>query len=353
MAEATQDASASSTTAPASQSQASPELHAIQLRYKLASTTMKTLATIKEKPDRRVILEKACLATEFRSFPIKQAERGFFRHVNDHTPIPFMIRETVTQPHHKVFLLVQIDLQRDGWPNKLSGLARKDLQQEKGKMYAVLERALRCLIDILGERLDGTGVSVGLDVLRSIKSGVWEGGDNELCQVQGVGPVNMRKLNEAGIKTIKELSKMEFYHIERLLTRNPPFGQNMLHFLSGFPILTIGIDVIDPLDDHNKLKSSVGESSPGPKPNMAWAVRFDLGFDNDKLPHWKEKTPWATLTIVDDRGGLVWFWRGSMRRLEGGKSMVVRLGARQGQKLSLVFACEGIVGTTVRENLCF
>lgn len=314
---------------------------------------MKTLATIKEKPDRRAILEKACFATEFRSFPIKQEERGFFRHINDHTPIPFMIREAVTQPQHKVFLLVQIDLQRDGWPNKLSGPARKELQQEKGKMYAVLERVLRCLIDILGERLDGTGVSVGLDVLRSIKSGVWEGSNNELCQVQGVGPVNMRKLNEAGIKTIKQLSKMEFYHIERLLTRNPPFGQNILHSLSGFPLLTMAIDLIDPLDDRNELKSSGGESSHGLNPSTAWAVRFDLGFDNEKLPHWKEKTPWATLTIVNDDGGLVWFWRGSMRRLEGGKTMVVRLGARQGKKLSVVFACEGVIGTVVREDLSF
>lgn len=209
---------------------------------------MKALIAIKDKPDRRSILEKACFATEFRSFPIKAAEKGFFRHVNDHTLIPFMIREIVSEPQHKVFLLVQIDLQRTGWPNKLSAAARKELQQEKGRIYPILERVLRCLIDILGSRFDGSGVTAGLDVLRSVKSGLWEGGGSELLQVEGVGAVKMKKLNDAGIQSIRQLANLEFYHIERLLSRNPPFGQNVRHQLSGFPVLTLKMDILSQVD---------------------------------------------------------------------------------------------------------
>lgn len=114
----------------------------------------------------------ACFATEFRSFPIKQTERAFFRHVNDHTAIPYPITESISQPWHKVFLLVQVDLQQQGWPNKLSAAARKELHQERGRIYGLLDRVLRCITDVLGDRQDGRGVSVALDVLRSVKSGV-------------------------------------------------------------------------------------------------------------------------------------------------------------------------------------
>lgn len=227
---------------------------------------MRTLLTIKEKPDRRAVLEKACFATEFRSFPIRDMERPFFRHINDHTPIPFMVRETVCQPQHKVFLLAQIDLQTTGWPNKLSAAARKQLQQEKCKIYPVLERVLRCLGDILGSRSDGAGLAVGLEVLRSIKSGVWEGSGNELLQIEGIGTAKAQKLNEAGIKTIGQLSKLEFYHIERLVSRNPPFGQNTLHHVSGFPILTLKMDILSEVDDQTGPSSSshskVGDDIP-------------------------------------------------------------------------------------------
>lgn len=79
-------------------------------------------------------------------------------------------------------------------------------------------------------------------------------------------------------------------------------------------------------------------------------VRMVIGFENEQLPHWKTKTPWTTLVIEGDDGRLVWFWRGSVKRMEGGKEMVVRLGARRGEQLKLAFACEGVVGTMIRES---
>ena len=146
--------------------------HEIQIRYKLAPPTLRTMCTISRSPTRRDVLQKACFATEFRSFPIKQAEKGFLGEINDHTGIPYPIKESPSQPWHKAFLLVQIDLQCRGWPSKISANTRKELHQERGRIYALLDRVLRCLIDILGERRDGRGVSVALDVLRSVKSGV-------------------------------------------------------------------------------------------------------------------------------------------------------------------------------------
>lgn len=340
------------------QSSATQGSHEIQLRYKLAPTTFKTLCTIKPSPTRQDVLTKACFATEFRSFPIKQAERGFFRDINDNKPIPYHIKETVSQPWHKVFLLVQLDLSRAEWPNKLNAAARKELVQELGRMNNLLDKVLRCIVDILGERNDGRGINTALDVLRSVKARVWEGSELQLQQVEGIGPAKMAKLSQAGIKSIKQLSKLEFYHIERLLSRNPPFGQNLLHQLAGFPLLTLAIE---PLGQYHPQSppgtttiQAIPQTANGPEQprsaNQIWIVRIVLGFQNERVPTWNKSSPWVTLVIEGDDKRLVWFWRGSVKRLMGGKEMVVGLHTRMGEILHVALACEEIVGTMLRED---
>ncbi|KAK1244801.1 LOW QUALITY PROTEIN: hypothetical protein MKX08_004430 [Trichoderma sp. CBMAI-0020] len=205
----------------AAETPVSPKYNEIRLRYQLSLPTIRSLATIEKAPDRRKVLETACLAAEFRCFPIRPKEKNLLREINDHTGIPYPIPGNVTEPWQKVSLLVQIDLSRSGWPNKISANARKELLRESRQIYSVLDSVLRCLADILGEREDGRGVTVTLDVLRSVKGKVWEGTDMELLQVDGIGAAKRKRLVDAGVKTIKQLAGLEFYHIERLLRIHP------------------------------------------------------------------------------------------------------------------------------------
>ena len=340
--------SSSSPSATSPTTDATRAVHDIQLRYKLSPPTLKTLCAIQAQPDRRKVLETACSATEFRSFPLKQVEKGFFREINENTPVPYLVREAVTQPWHKVFLLVQIDLLKTGWPNKISAAARKELYQERGRIYNALDSVLRCLIDILGTRMDGKGVSTALDVLRSVKAGVWEGNSAELLQVEGIGAVKMEKLVQAGVRNIRQLSKLEFYHIERLLSRNPPFGQHMVRQLAGFPLLKLKLDVIN--EHQNRPHTLATPPSPSSPPTQSWIARIIIGYDNDCSPHWNKRRPWATLVIEGEDSRLVWFWRGSVKRFGEDKEMTVCLHANKGENLKVAFACEEIVGTMIRET---
>lgn len=321
------------------------DLRKFQLRYKLAQPTVKLLATIPKCPSRRNILEKACFATEFRTFPIRDSERSFFRHVNDHMPIPYQVNETICEPWHKVFMLLQLDLLHEPWPNKISVNGRKALHSDRGRIYIVLDKVLRCLADILGARQDGRGVSVALDVLRSTKAGVWEGSSKELLQVEGLGMKTMEKLNKAGVKTIKQLKRLEFFHIERLLSRNPPFGHNMLHQLEDFPVLNMKVEFLgwhqqEPLGPRGKPA------------NMAIHItRVNLLTENQIPPVWKKQSLWASLVIEGSDDRLVMFWRGSLRKLVGGKELVFGLEISEAEELKMTFACEAIVGTLVRRTL--
>ncbi|KIL93393.1 hypothetical protein FAVG1_03374 [Fusarium avenaceum] len=343
-----------------SQPIASEPSREIQLRYEVAASTFKTLCEIKPNPATYDILRKACSATEFNSFPINKGEAAFFRAINDSIGIPYQVKEFISQPWHKVFLFVQVDLLKTGWPNKLSGPARQNLHKELGRMYKLLDRVLRCLVDILGDRGDGKGVRTALDVLRSVKAGVWEKSENQLLQVEGIGQAKRDKLIRANIKSIKELSTIQFYHIERILSRNPPYGQSVLHKVAGFPVLTLDFEIISQYipDTAASLQTSLAicetNQSPVNKPATSqslWIARVILGFANEKIPHWKARTPWLTLVVEGGDGRLVWFWRGSAKKLVDSKELVIGLSAKSGEQLKVTFACEEIVGTMIEMDV--
>lgn len=317
----------------------------IHLRYKLASTSFKNLRAIPNAPSRQDILRQACFCTEFAAFPIDSAEKTFFREINDHCPIPYRVTEAITLPWQKVFLLVQIDLARCVWPNKLSAAARKRLHSDRGRIYRVLDQVLRCLVDILGQSLDGFGVVAALDVLRSVKAGAWEGNNMDLLQVDGIGPAKGRTLVDAGIKTVHQLSKLDFYHIERLLHRNPPFGQQLLHQIAGFPRLRLNVHCIKvPMSEGNEL------AQVSTQPNLP-VLQLTLQYENDELPVWNKKSPWLTLVVSGEDGRLVWFWRGSIKRLAGGKDILIQVDAQPRETLQVTLACESIVGTMQRREV--
>lgn len=319
----------------------------IMLQYRLSPATFRTLSAIPSTPDRRAILETACKATEFRSFPIKKDERAFFREINENTAIPYLVKGPVTDPWHKAFLLVQLDLLNARWPNKLPASSRKELMSERGRIYMTMKRVLRCIVDIFGQRGLGRGLSVALDVLRSVAAGVWEGMGAELMQVEGIGSVKMDRLVRAGVRNIKQLSKMEFYHIERLLSRNPPFGQQILRQLAGFPQLNLKIDVLSQYGGADNRQSVDMTSSPA----QSWVTRIVMGYDNQEVPQWRGKYPWTTLVIEGSDDRLAWFWRGSVRALGGGKEIVVKLKGEPGETLKVTFCCEQVVGTMIRETI--
>ncbi|KEY70747.1 hypothetical protein S7711_03242 [Stachybotrys chartarum IBT 7711] len=352
---ATCPTSSSSTAAAARQTKPDGAVHAIQLRYKLSPATIKTLEAVNSSPSRRDILYQSCQAIEFRSFPIKQAERTFFREINDHTAIPYPLGENICQPWQKAFLFIQMEMQQQGWPNKLNAKARKELQQESGRMYSLLDSVLRCMIDLFGHKHNGRAVNTALDVLRSIRARVWEGSGNgkELLQIQGIGPAKMQKLVDADVRTIHRLSRMEFYHIERLLSRNPPFGQEMKRLVANFPLLKLDFELIrrhDSVDVGSITQIGETSASTGVHTDM-WIARVVLGYGNDQLPEWKKRIPWTTFVVEGEDGRLVWFWRGSVKRLCENKEMLIGLGVKRGETLKVTFACEEVVGTMVRHSV--
>ncbi|KAM3501452.1 hypothetical protein MY11210_009365 [Beauveria gryllotalpidicola] len=337
-------------------------LDEIRRRYQLAPPTFANICKIAPRPERSVIFQTACTAIELQTFAIRPAERAWLRYVNEHTSIPYPIREPVAEPWHKASLVVQIDLSGQPWPAKLTQAARKELHSDRGRIYRLLDQVLRCIIDVLGHRGDGRGVCVGLDVLRSVNAKVWEGSGTagaELLQVEGIGVARLRRLDDAGVRTVRRLAGLEGYHIERLMSRNPPYGQTMLRQLAGFPLLTLQVESLG----ESEKKATTAGGGIGDCGRL-WMVRVVMGFENKGVPVWKGKTPWVSCVMEghgegegEEKGRLVWFWRGSVKRLDvgggggGGKEVVVGVTGYQGCKVRVTLACEVVVGTMVQKDL--
>ncbi|KAM0740958.1 hypothetical protein ACQRIT_003815 [Beauveria bassiana] len=340
----------------------------IRTRYQLAPPTFANICKIAPRPERSAIFQTACTAIELRTLTIRPAERAWLRYVNEHTGIPYPISEPVAEPWHKASLVVQIDLSGQPWPAKLTQAARKELHSDLGRIYRVFDQVLRCIIDVLGHRGDGRGVCAGLDVLRSLHAKVWEGSGisgAELLQVEGIGLARLKKLDNAGVRTIRRLAGLEGYHIERLMSRNPPYGQTMVRQLAGFPLLTLQVESLGQSEKKATMVAGGGGSGGVGDGSGLWMVRVVMGFENKAVPVWKRKTPWVSCVMEgrgegEEKGRLMWFWRGSVKRLDvgsggagggGGKEVVVGVTGYQGCKVRVTLACEVVVGTMVQKDL--
>ncbi|TDZ39111.1 hypothetical protein C8035_v005702 [Colletotrichum spinosum] len=282
-------------------------------RHRLSRPTIRSLTLLPRAPEPMEILRCASSATELRSFVFNPLEKGAFSAINNDPSTRWPVKEQLTQPWHKVYLVAQCEASGGDYGARLCRAARIDLLSSRTQIVKVLGQVLRACADVMGARKDA------------------EGKATELLQVPDIGPKKIQKLVEAGVMTVRRLSELDFFDIERILSRNPPFGQNMVQILAHFPRLVLSVDI--PKRDGAEKKL---------------IVRTVLGCANVETPVWKGKEPWVSLAAETSDGRLAFFWRGQARSLMSGKELVFPVEANTGGQTVFVWAsCEEIAGTVV------
>lgn len=284
-----------------------------------------------------------CEAEEFKDVRWKSHERDVFRDLNKDCFIAYPIKENVSTTAHKASLLVQVAL---GSVN-LANVPEYIRRQMAGETKAVLEtmhRLVRAVVECKASDSDGTTCRVALELERSMTAKAWEGRSIQLTQVPQVGPVLMRKFVAAGITTISSLAGAATGDIERIASRNPPFGKKLLDELEAFPRLTLEAHI-------------VGDKTRGPSDMPVANVDAVLGFSNAKgKPKWRGKIPSVTFMAETTEGELAYWWRGSLRkfRAEDGNKVSLRFEVElHNCKEDIIchFSCDEIVGTAVSQIL--
>lgn len=286
-----------------------------------------------------------CEADEFRDFRWRTHERDVFRELNKSPFIAYPIKETVNTTAHKASLLVQAALGCVDMSN-VPEAVRRQINMDTGLLFERMHRLVRAVVECKASDLDGVTCRVALDLARSMTARTWEGKPMQLTQVPHIGPVFMRKFVASGITTVHGLVETGASNIERILSRNPPFGKKMADELAHFPCLTLEARI---------AIEAPRAFNPGKQP----VARIDavLGFSNTVgKPKWRGKIPSVTFMAETTEGVLAHWWRGSLKKFKEENEHKFSLPfevelSDVTEKIICHFACEDIVGTIVTKTL--
>ncbi|KAI1436469.1 hypothetical protein GGR50DRAFT_223618 [Xylaria sp. CBS 124048] len=314
-------------------------------KYMIQFETMISLLSIPRGAPIEKMLQAICMASEFKDFRFKPAERAFFRELNKSPLVLHPIKETLSLTWHKIFMIVQIHLGGVDLPtDKESGFIRMGIQREKRVIFDRLRRLVRCVIDCKVFDSDGLGTKAGLELSRSIAAHAWEGKPAQLSQIPGFGPVSVRKWTSQGVPSVLAIADKSIHDIERIASRNPPYGRGVQKTLENFPRLTLKADIIE--SRAPRLESDE---------QVSVTLRVHLGHRNtNAVPTWKDKVPALTFIAHSSDGNLAYIWRGTMKKLDSPNGLDLKFPvAITGPKQTIFcyFSCEEIVGTQVMKAL--
>ena len=251
---------------------------------------------------------------------MRSNERAAFRELNKSPLIKYPVKENISTTAHKVSLLVQTQLGGVDLPNEVN---RRQYVLEKEMVFDRINRLVRCVTDCKIHDGDGIGICNALELGRSISAEYWENMPVQLRQIPNFGPAGTRKLVQGGVNSVLKLAAMDSASIERVMSRNPPFGQKVIDQLRDFPRLTLTAEIT------RKMGSKV-------------QVSAKLG---GKVAYWNRRLP--GLTFVATAGErLVHMWRGNVRMVEKGLNLTFMAEMRGvSEEISCSLACDEIVGT--------
>ncbi|KAK4097990.1 P-loop containing nucleoside triphosphate hydrolase protein [Parathielavia hyrcaniae] len=313
-------------------------------KYMVQFETMKLLLQIPRGVGMEALITILSQASEFKEFRFRPAERQLFREINRSPFIMYPIKEQVNQTYHKVSLLVQSQLGCVQNPDSGEGAKlRRQLMLERKLVFERLNRLVRAVIDCKGSDRDSVGTKTALELARSLAAEAWEGRATQLTQVPNIGPVGMRKLASKDIRTVLQLADKDYDEVERLMSRQPPFGKNLKSHLDKFPRLYVEATVVG-----HRIQ-------PRSEEPVALEVKSTLRYLNRMgLPNWLNRTPTLTFLAETNTGTLVYFWRGSMKGLDNqaGFDLKFSVGLRNAKEhIVCHLSCEEIVGTIVTKNI--
>lgn len=275
---------------------------------------------------------------------MKPAERTLFREINKNPLIMYPVKEQVQHTQHKISLIVQLHLGSVQYPDSAEAAKlRRQLMMEKKMIFERLQRLIRAVIDCKGFDRDAPGVKNALDLARALSAESWEGRPTQLTQIPNIGPVGMRKLASQGIRTVLELAEKESVEVERLMSRQPPFGKKLKADLDKFPRLDLDVSVVNYTTPKRRNE------------DVTLNVQTTLKYLNKNgSPNWLGRCPMLTFMIESSNENLLYFWRGSLRKIDKQIGLVLPVSVplkSPDERISCHLSCEEIVGTLVSKVL--
>lgn len=165
--------------------------------------------------------------------------------INSNPATRYQINVDLAGSVHKVSLLIQASLSGTDFRHdeKFKNVSQQ-IQSDLNIIFSRISGLIRCIIDCQLKREDSVGARNALELSRSLGARSWDDSSLQLLQIPKLGSVAVRKLVNAGIRTIEDLEATEAHKIEHTLSKNPPFGFQILSDVRDFPRLRISLKTI-------------------------------------------------------------------------------------------------------------
>lgn len=162
--------------------------------------------------------------------------------INSSPQIQFPMKVEIALTAHKISLIIQ---------SVLGGIDMKSEDRFKSQMtqfnvdqafiFQHVHRLVRCIVDCQLHLEDSIAARNGMELARSLGAKVWDNSPLQLMQIEQIGGSTCRKLMHAGIHSVEDLEASDPYDINRYLSRNPPFGHQLLEKAAKFPKLRVSL----------------------------------------------------------------------------------------------------------------
>ncbi|KAF2651305.1 P-loop containing nucleoside triphosphate hydrolase protein [Lophiostoma macrostomum CBS 122681] len=304
-------------------------------RYYVTFETMRIFMGLQPKAQISEILSALSQASEFKEIRFRSGEKSLYKALNQSPSIRFPIPVNLSLPPHKVSLLIQSVLgAADIVWDKEASKHRNQYNLEAATVLKHVQRLMRCIIDCQISLADSVAIQNALLLQRSLCAKAWDDGPLQMKQLPDVGVVAVRKLVNAGIRTIEELEFVEPHRLEMILGRNPPFGLKLLDRLKSFPKLRVSTQVVP---------KSVRQVDDGVK----MQVKVELGFLNEKPPMvWNGRKVYICLLAESSDGRKLHFARISAPKLGRGQDLIFSaLLTAADQSINCFVMCDEVAGT--------
>lgn len=259
----------------------------------------------------------------------RPGEKATYRKINESQFIRFPIKGDLTTSAHKVYLIIQAEL---GGVDVLKDykIPQQQYNVDKHMIFDRIKPLVRCIIDCKSDDCDAVSIRKALDLYRSLSAGFWEHSPSQLRQVPQLGPAALMRFVNGDVKTMSKLLSLEATDIERIMSRQPPYGTKMVNTLKDFPQLKIRAEFAG-------LETRKG---------VRCYVKVYVGYTNQKMPQWERKPLSVTCTAENSNGALVYFWHGSIRKLQG--DLDFKFAAELttvNDVITCYLACDEVIGT--------
>lgn len=290
-----------------------PKLHCTEFgdamaRYYLQFETMKLILALPPKAKISEILSVIAQAAEFRDIRFRAGEKGTYKELNKNMSVKFPIPVNIDQTAHKVSLVIQAVLGAIDLPSE-DYKQRVEYGTVKATIFQHAHRLVRCIVDCKLHLNDAVSVRNALMFARSLGAQVWDDSPLHMKQLEGVGPVAVRKLAVAGIKCIEDIETTEAHRLEQIMSHHPPYGTLLQDRARAFPKLRVSM-------------KTVGEPIIKKGEHVRIKIKAEIGFLNEKIPETFQRRPVYVCFLAETSDGQkLHFARTSAKKLSNGQEV--------------------------------